>query len=107
MSKKIHVGNLPLGATEAELFELFSEFGAVEWVHLVTARDTGRSRGKGFVAMANGATKAIHELHCTRLGGRRLQVRRALPFKSREATLRPRTPKRARIYADSTGGNVS
>ena len=106
MPQKIHVGNLPLNATEADVFELFSEFGPVEWVHLVTARDTGRSRGKGFVTMSSGASKAIRALHRTRMGGRRLQVSRALPLRSGEIS-RHRTPKRARAYLAAAGGSSS
>ncbi len=106
MSKKIRVGNLPLRATEAEIYDLFSEVGSVEWVHLVTAKDTGRSRGKGFVAMANGANKAIRTLHGKCLGGKRLQVRRALPLQTVETASR-RTPRRARVYATSAGHSVS
>ena len=45
MSKRIYVGNLPFSATEDEVRELFEPFGAVESVHLVTDRDTGRPRG--------------------------------------------------------------
>ena len=54
MAKKIYVANLPPSTTEDEVRELFGEFGAVEWVHLVTATDTGRSRGCGYVAMTSG-----------------------------------------------------
>ena len=81
MVKKIYVGNLLLSTTENEVCELFSEFGIVESVHLVTAMDTGRSRGSGFVAMASGAGEAIRALDRKRMDGRRLCVRRALPLR--------------------------
>lgn len=99
MSKKIRIGNLPLTTTEADVYQLFSEVGSVEWVHLVTANDTGRSRGRGFVAMASGANRAISTLHGTSLGGQLLQVHRALPLEPAEDSRR--TPRRARLY--STG----
>ncbi len=97
MAKKIYVGNLPLSTTEDEVRELFSRFGAVEWVHLVTATDTGRSRGIGFVAMASGAGKAIRRLDHSRVGDRLVSVKRALPPGSSRVA-RPRVPKRARNY---------
>ncbi|MGZ4825414.1 MAG: RNA recognition motif domain-containing protein [Terriglobales bacterium] len=56
--KKLYVGNLAFSATETELREMFAPFGAVESVSLVTDRDTGRSRGFGFVEMANDAEAA-------------------------------------------------
>ncbi len=97
MAKKIYVGNLPPSATEDEVRELFSEFGAVEWVHLVTATDTGRSRGTGYVAMSSGAGKAIRRLDHSRVGDRLVNVKRALP-PGRGRVARPRVPKRARNY---------
>jgi len=51
--KNLYVGNLPHSTTEAELRSLFEVHGAVERITLVTDRDTGRSRGFGFVEMAN------------------------------------------------------
>ena len=62
MSKRIYVGNLPFSASEDEVRELFEPFGAVESVHLVTDRDTGRPRGFGFVEMEDGGEKAIESL---------------------------------------------
>jgi len=52
MSNRIYVGNLPFSATEDEVTGLFTEYGEVVSVHLVTDRDTGRPRGFGFVEMA-------------------------------------------------------
>ena len=51
MPKRIYVGNLPFSATDDEVRDLFSAYGAVSSVHLVTDRDTGRPRGFGFVEM--------------------------------------------------------
>jgi len=79
MSKKIYVGNLPFSATDHEVRDLFSEYGTVESVNLVTDRETGRPRGFGFVEMENGAEKAIEELNQQEMGGRTLNVSEARP----------------------------
>ncbi|HTZ96692.1 MAG TPA: RNA-binding protein [Terriglobales bacterium] len=79
--KNLYVGNLPHSTTEAELRNLFETHGAVEKVSLVTDRDTGRSRGFGFVEMsdASEADKAIAALNGTDLGGRTLTINEAKP----------------------------
>ena len=79
--KNHYVGNLPHSTTEAELRNLFEAHGAVEKITLVTDRDTGRSRGFGFVEMANAieADKAIATLNGTDLGGRTLTINEAKP----------------------------
>ena len=79
--KNLYVGNLPHNTTEAELRNLFEAHGAVEKITLVTDRDTGRSRGFGFVEMANAseADKAIAMLNGTDLGGRTLTINEAKP----------------------------
>ena len=75
MSKRIYVGNLPFSATEDEVREKFSEFGAVESVNLINDRHTGQPRGFGFVEMEDdGAEKAIAALDSTDFGGRTLRV---------------------------------
>lgn len=79
MSKKIYVGNLPFSATEDEVRELFSQFGDVESVNLITDRESGRPRGFGFVEMANGAEDAIQALHKSPMAGRSLTVNEARP----------------------------
>jgi hypothetical protein len=68
--KNLYVGNLPHSTTEAELRNLFEAHGAVEKITLVTDRDTGRSRGFGFVEMTNAseADAAIATLNGTDLG---------------------------------------
>jgi len=53
MSKKIYVGNLSFRTTEEELTTLFEQIGAVESVSIITDRDTGRSKGFGFVSMSD------------------------------------------------------
>lgn len=79
--KNLYVGNLPHSTTEAELRNVFEPHGAVEKVTLVTDRDTGRSRGFGFVEMADAAAadKAIAALNGTDLGGRPLTINEAKP----------------------------
>ena len=74
MSKRIYVGNLPFSATNDEVTDLFSEYGEVESVHLVTDRDTGRPRGFGFVEMTSGGDEAIEALNQYDMGGRSLKV---------------------------------
>ena len=78
--KKIFVGNLDFGATEASIRALFASHGTVESVNLVIDRETGRSRGFAFVEMAEGdADKAIAALNGTKIGGRALNVNEARP----------------------------
>jgi RNA recognition motif-containing protein len=80
MSMNIYVGNLPFGTSENQLRELFERYGPVESVRLITDRDTGRSRGFGFVRMAQkGASEAIEALNGTSLEGRNLRVNEARP----------------------------
>jgi RNA recognition motif-containing protein len=76
--KKIYVGNLPWTATDAELRDLFSSIGTVHSAAVVSDRETGRSRGFGFVEMDEGdAEKAISELNGRDMGGRALRVNEA------------------------------
>lgn len=79
--KNLYVGNLPHSTTETELRNVFEAHGPVEKVTLVTDRETGRSRGFGFVEMADAgdADKAIAALNGTDLGGRPLTINEAKP----------------------------
>jgi RNA recognition motif-containing protein len=79
--KKIYVGNFSFHMTEPELRALFEPFGAVESASLATDRDTGRSRGFGFVSMTNDdeAEKAMAALNGKDSGGRALTVNEARP----------------------------
>ncbi len=79
MAKRIYVGNLPFTATDDEVRALFSEYGTVESVSLITDRETGRPRGFGFVEMSNGADEAIRALDKSDMGGRSLNVNEARP----------------------------
>lgn len=75
----IYVGNLTYGTTSQELEEMFSRYGEVARAQVVTDRDTGRSRGFGFVEMtsAEEAEKAIEALDGADAGGRKLTVNKA------------------------------
>ncbi len=85
MSSKLYVGNLSFDTGEAELQELFATQGEVISASLITDRDTGRSRGFGFVEMANAedAQKAIQNLDGHDLQGRNLKVNMAKPRENR------------------------
>ena len=80
MSKSIYVGNLPWSATEDEVRNIFSAYGTVNSVNLVTDRETGRARGFGFVEMAEAdAAGAIQALDGSSMDGRNLKVNEAQP----------------------------
>lgn len=83
MRKKLYVGNLSFETTETELKELFTRSGLVETVHIITDRDTGRSKGFGFVEMQEGGDKAITETNGKEFNGRALTVNEARPMASR------------------------
>jgi RNA recognition motif-containing protein len=85
MSKKLFVGNLSFQTTESDVTSAFEQCGAVESVSIITDRDTGRSKGFGFVVMEEeGAQKAIATLHGAQLNGRTLTVNEAKPMVKRE-----------------------
>src|SRR5439155_22255238 len=92
MGKKVFVGNLAFNTTSAELEALFSEVGHCESASVVTDRDTGRSRGFGFVEMSSAAEaeKAISTLNGRELQGRTLNVSEARERSSRGGGDRPR-----------------
>ena len=79
VSTNLYVGNLPFSATSEAIEELFSPYGKVENVNLITDRDTGQLRGFGFVEMESGANEAIAALHDKDLDGRNLTVNLARP----------------------------
>ena len=77
--KKIYVGNLPWGVADADLKEFFSTYGTVHSAAVITDRETGRSRGFGFVEMdeASAADDAQRALDGSDMGGRSLRVNEA------------------------------
>jgi RNA recognition motif-containing protein len=77
----IFVGNLPFSATSGELEQIFGEYGAIDSAAVINDRETGRSRGFGFVEMpdAGEAKKAIEELNGYEIDGRALTVNEARP----------------------------
>jgi len=76
MSANIYVGNLAFSTDSATLRKLFAEYGEVTSAQVIEDRDTGRSRGFGFVEMASGADaqKAISEVNGSSVDGRQLKV---------------------------------
>jgi RNA recognition motif-containing protein len=85
MSSKLYVGNLSFSLSDQDLEEAFGEFGTVQSVNIIEDRDTGRSRGFGFVEMSSAeeAQKAITELDGAELDGRNLKVNEAKPRENR------------------------
>ena len=83
----IYVGNLAFSATENDLRQLFEQYGAVEKTQIITDRETGRSRGFGFVEMpdSRAAKAAIEGLQGTQFAGRALTVNEAKPREPRRA----------------------
>ena len=81
--KKLYVGNLSFGTTNDDLTQLFSQFGEVASASVVTDRETGRSRGFGFVEMSDGAEAAVAALNNAEFQGRRLTVNEAKPREER------------------------
>jgi len=86
VKKKLYVGNLSVETTEAELKELFAQSGSVETVRIITDRDSGRSKGFGFVEMQEGGEKAIAEWNGKDYKGRALTVNEARPMADRNST---------------------
>lgn len=82
----IYVGNLAYEVTSEDLSDVFAEYGSVKRVHIPTDRDTGRSRGFGFVEMGSEAEeeKAIETLDSAQWMGRSLKVNKAKPRENRE-----------------------
>jgi cold-inducible RNA-binding protein len=88
----IYVGNLPFSTTQEELSQIFSEYGQVQSAKIIVDRETGRSKGFGFVEMSEtAARKAITELDEAEFGGKQLTVNEARP--------------RRNSYGEGGGGN--
>jgi RNA recognition motif-containing protein len=82
---KLYVGNLSFDATEQDLRDTFGEVGTVESVNIIEDRDTGRSRGFGFVEMSSKSEgqEAISQLDGKEMDGRNLKVNEAKPREDR------------------------
>jgi RNA recognition motif-containing protein len=85
MGKKLYVGNLGYSVTESELQEMFTPHGTIESAQLITDRDSGQSKGFGFVEMSSNdeAQAAINALNGKEHDGRALTVNEAKPRESR------------------------
>jgi RNA recognition motif-containing protein len=85
MGRKLYVGNLPYSATEQSLRDAFSASGTVDSVALITDRDTGQSKGFGFVEMGTDqeAQAATQAMNGATLDGRQIKVNEAKPRESR------------------------
>ncbi len=85
MGKKLYVGNLPDSATEQDLSDKFAAYGTVKSVKLITDRDTGRSRGFGFIEMMSEAEAqaAIDSLNGSDYEGQSMKVNEARTLQNR------------------------
>ena len=85
MGNKLYVGNLPYSVRDSDLEQAFSQFGAVTSAKVMMERDTGRSKGFGFVEMGSDAEaqSAIQGVHGQNYGGRDLVVNEARPMEAR------------------------
>ena len=94
--KNIFVGNLSFNTSEEELRKLFEAYGQVDRVSILTDRETGRSRGFGFVEMTNAeeGEKAIAGLNGSQFGGRTINVNEARPKAERAGKSRGNDGKR-------------
>lgn len=103
MGQKLYVGNLPYGVRDHDLLQAFTQFGTVISAKVMMERDTGRSKGFGFVEMgADGeANAAIQGMNGQPLGGRSLVVNEARPMEPRP----PRANNYGSGYAGRNEGN--
>jgi RNA recognition motif-containing protein len=85
MNNKLYVGNLPYSVTDETLASEFEKFGQVASAKVITDRETGRSKGFGFVEMSSEgeAQEAIEKLNGSDLGGRQIRVNEARPQEKR------------------------
>lgn len=106
MGNRLYVGNLPYAVRDSELAQVFTPFGTVTHARVMLERDTGRSKGFGFVEMLeeSQADAAISALHGQPLGGRNLVVSAARPMQPRPPSPPPASPARSRRAATATPG---
>jgi RNA recognition motif-containing protein len=100
MGKNIYVGNLPFQTASDDLLSWFGDYGTVTRAQVATDRDTGRSRGFGFVEMPSGGDEAIAALNGSQLDGRTLKVNEARPREER-----PRSGGYSIYYRSAPGGS--
>lgn len=84
MSKNLYVGNLAFTTTADDLKEIFGQFGNVTRAQIVSDRETGRSRGFGFVEMNEGGEQAIEQMNGAEFHGRKLTVNESQPREKRD-----------------------
>ncbi len=77
MNQRLYVGNLPFGVGDEDLKQAFGQFGEVVSARVITDRETGRSRGFGFVELASGGDVAVNEMNGADMQGRKLVVNEA------------------------------
>jgi RNA recognition motif-containing protein len=82
-SKNLYVGNLAFSTTSSDLEQLFGQYGTVTKAQVITDRETGRSRGFGFVEMSDGVEAAIEATNGAEFQGRQLTVNEAKPREER------------------------
>jgi cold-inducible RNA-binding protein len=99
MGNKLYVGNLPYSVRDEDLQQAFSEFGSVNSAKVMMERDTGRSKGFGFVEMGSDAEAqtAINGMNGQSLGGRSVTVNEARPMEARP-------PRTGGFGGDRSGG---
>ena len=99
MAKKLYVGNLPYSVSDSDLQAMFEAHGTVQSAQVIMDRDTGRSKGFGFVEMgdSNEADEAIESLNGQDVNGRKLTVNEARPREERSGG--------ARSYSGGSGGS--
>ena len=87
MARKLYVGNLSFEINNTTLEEMFTPFGVVRSAQIITDRETGRSKGFGFVEMSNDndAQAAVNAMNGQQSGGRTLTVNEARPMENRAA----------------------
>lgn len=100
MAVKLYVGNLPYSTTDADLTQLFAEYGTVVSASVISDRETGRSKGFGFVEIEeeDKAKAAIEALNGKDFGGRNIVVNEARPREERP-------PRREGGFGGDRGGN--
>ena len=107
MVRKLYVGNLPFSVSENQLKELFSQFGTVESVKIVTDAYDGRSKGFGFVEMSTEeeASTCAQNLNGTELDGRSIKVDLARPKEARPRDSRSGGPRGGSDRGNSSGSS--